>query len=359
MRKKPAVYQVLPGFNTRDAICNEVLLIRDFFRSRGFKSEVYVDVLRSNHEKSFQLHKYASFRPNHDDIILYHFSVYDRVARSIPNMKGKWILRYHNITPAKFFHRWDSHMSEMLDNGRKLLPELKDRCVHYIADSEFNKAELETYGIQNITILPLIFPLNNMTIDDKEWTQKLSGPKVNILFTGRIAPNKKQDDIVKAFYHYHRNLNPDSRLILAGSFDIENCNYCAYLCNLIRHLNLEDAVFMPGKIDDAKLISLYKTADLFLSMSEHEGFCIPVVESMKYSIPVLAYKSTAVPYTLGSGGILFSEKDFSAVAEMMHYIIRNRALKEMIADNQKKMMKKYSNDTNLEKLNQIMHEYIK
>ena len=358
MKNTPAIYQVLPGFNTKDAICNEVLLIRDHYRKMGFKSEVFVDVLRSDLEKEFSLRKFKNFHPRSEDIILYHFSVYDRITHSIPHHKGRWILRYHNITPAEFFFRWEYHMSEMLEMGRSLLPHLKDKCVHYIADSEYNKSELLQYGIKNVTVLPLIFPLNEMDGDDKEWTERLSDGKKNIIFTGRIAPNKKQDDIVKAFNYYHKFINPESRLILAGSYDIENCPYCSYLCNFIKHLDLEDSVFLPGKINDAKLISLYKTAHLFLSMSEHEGFCIPIVESMKYSVPVLAYNSTAVPYTLGTGGVLFNEKDFPAIAEMMHYMMSNKVLQKQLKENQKEMMKKYSNELNLKKLHEIIVKYL-
>jgi len=354
----PAIYQVLPGFNTKDAICNEVLLIREYFRNLGYKSEIYVDVLLPNHEGKYDLYKFKSFRPREEDIILYHFSVYDRITHSIHRLKGRWILRYHNITPAEFFLRWDYIYAGMLENGRALLPVLKNLCDHYIADSEYNKSELIGYGIKDVTVLPLIFPLDEMVVDDKEWTHRLSDGKINIIFTGRIAPNKKQDDIVKTFNYYHKFINSDSRLILAGAYDTEDCSYCAHLCNLIRHLDLEECVFLPGKIKDTKLVSLYKTAHLFISMSEHEGFCIPIVESMKYSIPILAYNSTAVPYTLGSGGILFNEKNFQAVAEMMHKIMTDKSLQKELKKNQQEMMKRYSNQLNLNKLHDIIKMYL-
>lgn len=354
MKPDYSIHQALPGFNTRDAICNEALIIRDHYRSRGFKSDIYVDVLLPEHANNFDLKKFSKFKPRKDDIILYHFSVYDRIASSIQNKNGKWILRYHNITPAHFFFRWDYSMSGMLEGGRNLIPGLAGSCKAYIADSEFNKKELLEHGMKNVSVLPLIFPLDEKTEEDRIWSEKLNDGKVNIIFVGRIAPNKKQEDVIKAFAWYTKFFEPEARLILPGSFSTYESGYSSNLFHLIRSLDLDDKVFLPGKINQEELVSVYKTADLFLSMSEHEGFCIPIVEAMKFSVPILAFSSSAVPFTLGSGGILFNEKIFPEVASMMHQMTTDKNLQKEIQAEQKKMLSNYSNENNLKQLEKIL-----
>lgn len=354
MKHKYSIHQVLPGFNTKDAICNEALIIRDFYRSRGFSSEIYVDVLLNNHAEEFGLKKFSRFFPGSKDKILYHFSVYDRVAGKIPSKKGTWILRYHNITPADFFFRWDPSMSGMLEGGRNLLPGIVKSCRCYIADSEYNKKELQHHGAQSCSVLPLIFPLDTPQEDDRVWTEKLNDGKKNIIFVGRIAPNKRQDDLIRVFAWYREFFEPAARLILPGSFNSYESGYSSSLFHLIRALKLDDSVFLPGKISQEQLVSVYKTAHLFLSMSEHEGFCIPIVEAMKYSVPILAYASSAVPYTLGTGGILFNEKNLPETAEMMHHIIQNKELRADIKKGQSRMLGLYNNEKNLLKLDEIL-----
>jgi glycosyltransferase involved in cell wall biosynthesis len=355
----PTVHQILATFNSNDAICNEALLIRDYFRSRGFSSEIFVDALLPEFEKTFQIQKFKKYRPSRPDILIYHYSVHDRIAARMRHYPVQWILRYHNITPASFFSRWDRHMSDMLIAGREMLTRVKEGFVHHIAASPFNREDLINAGYsKDISVLPLIYPLGtDSPEDDPEWTERLSDGRKNIIFVGRIAPNKKHDDLIRLFYFYIRFIDPKARLVMPGGHNHENYGYSSYLFGLIDSLNLRDSVFLPGKIDDRKLVSVYRTARIFVSMSEHEGFCVPIVEAMRFHIPILAYESSAIPYTLENGGVLVRDKNFPILAGIMRNVMEHEELRKRIISNQKHLMGRYDNRKTLLELDSILEKY--
>ena len=162
----------------------------------------------------------------------------------------------------------------------------------------------------------------------------LQDGKTNILFVGRIAPNKKQDDLVAAFSEYLA-FDPTARLILVGKAEPHD-PYAAHVYEVIRSLGLQETVIMPGSVNDAQLAACYRTADLFWSMSEHEGFCVPLIEAMWFDVPVFAYRSTAVPETLGSGGLLFNMKeDPVELAAAAHLLVSDPQLRDAIRKQQR------------------------
>jgi glycosyltransferase involved in cell wall biosynthesis len=148
----------------------------------------------------------------------------------------------------------------------------------------------------------------------------------NILFVGRCAPNKRIDDLIETFAHYHKTVNPHSRLIHAGSFSGVERYYYA-LRDRVRELDLDDAVHFAGAVPQAELNAYYELADCFLCMSEHEGFCIPLIEAMVRRLPIIAFAAAAVPETLDGAGILFHEKQAAPIAEMIHEVTTNAALR--------------------------------
>jgi glycosyltransferase involved in cell wall biosynthesis len=164
---------------------------------------------------------------------------------------------------------------------------------------------------------------------------QLQDGRTNILFVGRFAPNKKQDDLIAAFSHYLKH-DPDARLILAGQPEQAD-PYITHLADLITKLNLAQSVLLTGSVNDAQLAAYYRTAQLFWSMSEHEGFCVPLIESMWFDVPILAFKATAVPETLGDAGLMFSSKDdLPALAAFAHILVTDAALRENLIRAQRK-----------------------
>jgi glycosyltransferase involved in cell wall biosynthesis len=218
----------------------------------------------------------------------------------------------------------------LLVEGREDLRALSSDFLISVGDSAYNASELEEFGFRNPGVLPII-------INPGKWKHppaldlmdKLQDGKTNLIFVGRIAPNKCQDDLLAAFCHY-LEMDPDARLILVGIGQPED-PYYARVCSLIEANGLSDRVLLTGRATDAELQAYYRTADLFWSMSEHEGFGVPLIEAMWFDVPVCAYKSSAVPETLGMAGIMFNTKDdLVSVAALAKLVVKDSGLNAKI-----------------------------
>jgi glycosyltransferase involved in cell wall biosynthesis len=164
---------------------------------------------------------------------------------------------------------------------------------------------------------------------------QLQDGRTNVLFVGRIAPNKKQDDLVRAFQYYLVH-DHSARLILVGALE-DNDPYAAMLKKQINGAGLGKSVIMTGSVSDSQLAAYYRTATLLWSMSEHEGFCVPLVEAMWFDVPVLAFRSTAVPETLGSAAMLFAAKgELREIAGVAHLLVIDTELRQKIIAAQRK-----------------------
>ncbi len=163
--------------------------------------------------------------------------------------------------------------------------------------------------------------------------------KANLLFIGRIIPNKKVEDVIRVFHHYQRHFNPDSRLFIVGEYrGFER--YVSALQGLVAGLGTRDVHF-SGHVPLAEVVSYAKLAHLYLHMSEHEGFCAPVVESFHLGIPVVAFDAGAVGETMNGGGVLVREKDPLRMAGLCHEILSRPALRAAILAGQERALEKY------------------
>ena len=204
-----------------------------------------------------------------------------------------------------------------------------------VGDSAYNAQEIQALGAQDAGVLPI-------AVDPGLWKdppceqvlERIGDGKRNILFVGRISPNKGQHDLLQAFNHY-RVLDPRSRLILVGGYDPDD-SYSLKLQRAVEAFDLADDVLMPGKVSQGELHAFYRGSHLFWSMSEHEGFGVPLVESMWFELPVMAYKSSAVPETLGEGGIVFDDKsDYTELAFLAERLLQDRQLRTDIIAGQR------------------------
>jgi glycosyltransferase involved in cell wall biosynthesis len=243
---------------------------------------------------------------------------------------------YHNITPAEFFEPYQPALARMVEQGRADLQKLSGSFSHSAGVSAYNVAELVAYGFQDPQILPIVVDPTKWNIRaDEDLMRQLQDGLANILFVGRIAPNKRQDHLVEAFAHY-LTLDDNARLILAGNYRGDD-PYYHHVMNYIEKLNLASRVIITGLITDQQLSAYYRAAWLLWSMSEHEGFCVPMAEAMWFDVPILAYKSTAVPETLGEAGLLFTKKDnLLQVAALAKLLIRDENLRAKMCAAQRK-----------------------
>jgi glycosyltransferase involved in cell wall biosynthesis len=221
----------------------------------------------------------------------------------------------------------------------RMLTGIVDYCL---ADSEFNRQELLKMGYTcPIDVQPILIPFSEYDREpDDEFMKRFSDGKVNILFTGRLAPNKKQDDLIQAFRVFHQ-LVPESRLIIAGAYDRSE-RYVDDLIEYVGDIGLSDDILFTGHIPFEKIIALYRTASFFWCLSEHEGFCVPLVEAMYFGIPIIAYNSSAVPETLGGSGVLLDDKQPELVARVTKALMDDFGMRTGIIERQWMQLGRFS-----------------
>jgi len=316
------IHQFSSNFSYGDAISNHMRGIRKSLIEKGVKSRIFAAHVDDRSTREFNF--YSDYEGNADNTILIHASTYSEVLDFVKDLPDRKVLIYHNITPAHFFEGWSEEFADLARRGIEQVKGLKDYVDEAYGVSEYNKKELLDLGFEDVGVWPICldFAGFNGNCNKALLSELLRGGVKNILFVGRFAPNKKHDDILKAFYFYNKYFEPRSRLILVGGHDGME-NYYGSILGMIRELGLDEKVLLPGLVPFEDLLSYYRAADLFLSMSEHEGFFVPALESFYMGVPVLAYNSSAVAETVGERGVLFDEKDYGEVAGMMEGIVRS------------------------------------
>lgn len=342
--KKKRIIQILPTISFGDAVGNDTLAIRDILIEQGYSTAIYAESidprLSSGIAKKISSLKMLS----NTDVLIYHASTGTNLNYELPKYGGKRIMIYHNITPPFFFCGYSPDVFDLCKRGYEGINYLSDKMDYCIADSEFNKQELIGMGYKcHIDVCPIVIPFEDYgrKPDQKILDQYMNDGWINLLFVGRIAPNKKQEDIIRAFYYYQKYINKKSRLFLVGS-DSGMEIYRNRLEQYIKKLGLWSKVIFPGHIPFNSILSYYRLADVFLCMSEHEGFCVPIVEAMYFSTPIIAYKSSAISDTLGEGGILLDSKDPRLVAAAIDRLVKDTELQEVIRKKQIMQMQQYN-----------------
>lgn len=317
--RRPQVHQILATLGYGDAIGNEVLGIRRALRGAGFDSEIIVETADPRLEELTVDYRDIVGEVGGDDVLIHHFSIGSRASRTAFALPCRMILVYHNITPPEYFLGVHEQLVRQCYHGRRELLPYRSRVDLALGDSEFNRQELDALGFAPTAVLPVVPDFSHLDVPpdprvaaeyDDEWT--------NILFVGRLIPNKRPDNLIRFFHAYKTIYNPRARLILAGSYGGFD-SYLAQLHALIARLGARD-VHILGQVTNAELTALYDVADLFLCASEHEGFCVPLVEAFYKRVPVLAYAATAVPATMDGGGLLYDTREPRRVAGMMQQL---------------------------------------
>jgi len=330
MTKPRAIHQFIAGFTAVDAISNEALRMREIFRGWGAESHIYCDRRQVDPEHRGALRDVADAASlGADDVVLLHLSSGTPLNELFIRLPCRKALLYHNITPPEFFRGVQQQIARSLERGREQMRQLAGHSLVTMADSAFNAAELESAGFRDVKVMPLILDMPGLQAKpDRTRCRQWRDGKVNILFVGRGVPNKRLEDVLHAFYYFQRYVCPESRLIHAGSYaGVET--YQAMILAMLRRLKLT-GVELTGAISQRELSACFSSADLFLCMSEHEGFCIPLLEAMQCEVPVLAYDAAAVPQTMDGAGVLFREKRFDLVAEMMGCLVRPGPLRDAV-----------------------------
>ena len=319
------VHQVLATLGYGDAIGNETLGIQRVLREAGYESRIYVQTAEPRVEDLTEDYRDLIDDSHVDRILIHHFSIGSRASRVAFALPDRMVLVYHNITPSHYFIGVNPTLVQQCYSGRRELTAYTRRCDLALGDSAFNQAELDEMGFPYTGVLPVVPSFAHLDVTpnpllasylDDEWT--------NILFVGRLIPSKRIEDVIRFFHAYRARYNPASRLLLVGSHS-GFADYHASITALVDQLGTPD-VHLIGHVSNEELTALYDVADLFLSASEHEGFCVPLVEAFYKRIPVVAFNAAAVPATMDGGGVLYDYKDPRHVASLMNAVLSDDAL---------------------------------
>ena len=328
-----AIHQVLATLGYGDAIGNEVLGIQQVLRGAGYDSEIFVQTADPRLEHLTLDYRDLADASHPDNILVHHFSIGSRASRVAYALPDRMALVYHNITPPEYFVDIHKELVQLCFRGRRELALYRERCDLALGDSEYNRQELEALGFPATGVLPVVPGFGH-----------LSGPAnymqagqyhdgwVNVLFVGRVIPNKKFEDVIRSFQAYKKWFNPRSRLLLVGAHSGFE-RYLTLLHQFIADCGVSDVHFV-GHVSNEELTAYYELADVFLCASEHEGFCVPIIEAFHMGVPVLAYAATAVPATMDGAGVLYTDKDPLAVAALINAVVDDLDLQARIIEGQ-------------------------
>lgn len=327
------VHQVLATLGYGDAIGHEVLGIQRVLRSAGYASDIFVETADPRLEDMTRDFRELVDVSGPENILIHHFSIGSKASRIAYALPDRMVLVYHNITPPEYFVDVHKLLVRLCYHGRRELGAYVPRCDLALGDSEFNRLELEALGFPVTGVLPVVpdfshldLPANDLVARefDDGWT--------NVVFVGRVIPNKRIENLIRFFAAYKTRFNPRSRLLVVGSsggFE----RYLTMLHDLVARLRVPDVHF-TGHVSNEELTAYYDVADVFLCASEHEGFCVPLVEAFYKRIPVLAWARTAVPATMDGAGILYERADPEEVAALIDLVASDAGLQERIVASQ-------------------------
>ena len=340
--------QLVPAFHRGDAIGDTASHLKRFLNSQGFSSEIYC--LTRDQELQGESELFSNFpETGPSDVTILHFALPSPLTKAFKKLVSKRVLIYHNITPPEFFVDYSQEMANLSLLGREELASLVPHISLALADSEYNCQELRRLGFKKTAVFPLFIDFAKYKKEMNRLIYDLfRDERTNILFVGRIVPNKKIEDIIKVTFYFKKYISPLIRAIVVGKTQ----SLPSYFQSLVRladefYLKPEEICF-TGHIPDEEMYALYRASDVFLSLSEHEGFGLPFVESMVFDLPIIAYDSTAVPYTLDGAGVLIKHKKVEYVAELVNVIAHDEKIKQKVLQEQRQRLKRFK-DQDLEK----------
>jgi len=329
-----AVHQVLPSFARPDAIGAHTLRVQRILRSAGIESEIFALHFSEDVRKLARDARTLPDLPCRNDAwFIYQFSIGSEVLDQVRELGLTFGINYHNITEARHFWRWEPRAAATMLQGRRQLASVANIAAFGIAVSHFNERELHAAGFIRTKVAPLLIDFADFDIDPDPTVlsnrrRRRDAGGVDWLCVGRIAPNKCQHDVIASFAAYRRFFDPKARLTFIGGQSVGS--YWHALHELAAELGIADAVVFTDVVSDAELLACYRTSDVLVCLSDHEGFNAPVVEAMYFGVPVVAYASSALPETIADAGLLLDQKDPLFVAGAINRVLTDAAFRETL-----------------------------
>ncbi len=324
------IHQFLPSLAPRDAIGSHTLAIQGALRNAGITSEIFAGEIHRDLRTAAR--SYKEWKSGSDAILMYHAAIGCSLGDWIAQREETLVLDYHNITPGKYFETWAPETGLLLAQGRSQLARLAPAAALGIADSQFNATELVDLGCSRTAIVPIFIDPSQWGSVDGAARDHLRSTKrgTDWLFVGRVAANKAHHDLLCCFAMYCQVFDPHARLWLVGG--VSSGEYWHALHRLADRLGISESVMFAGSVTQGELGAYFDVADVFVCVSDHEGFCVPLVEAMWWDLPVVAFGSTAIPDTVRDAGVVLRDKQPAVVAAAVDRVLTDAALRdELIA----------------------------
>jgi glycosyltransferase involved in cell wall biosynthesis len=335
------VNQWSPAAHRGDAIGDSARRVRDLLRDMGHEADIYA--LTIDDDMRGEVRAFAESSARQGDVTIFHYALPSPMTDAFGALPKGRVLQYHNITPAHFFAPYQPEVFRIAALGRRDLASLAGRTDLALGDSEYNRQELEQLGFRPNGVFPIALNLSRITdAPPHPVLERLLGDGLtNFLFVGRIVPNKRIEDIVRLAEVYKRYIDANYRFIFVGRADGIPRYYATVRALIAEFDMLPDRFLFPGAVPDWELAAYYRTASVYLSLSEHEGFCVPLLEAMAADVPVFAYESTAVPDTLGGAGVCWSPKDLEYAAELLGQLAFDPGLRTRVVARQRERLEDF------------------
>ena len=327
---------VSPSFASADAVTNDALGMFHVLTRLGNEVRLFCESHSLREPRIGDLTEVNGFLKSESDVVIYHHSRgWTEGVELLQRVDCRRVIKYHNVTPAKFFTGFSSYDEEQCELGRKQLTSLAQAlCDRYLSASAFSMHELIAAGAGETKsfVVPPFHQIDRLAqiTADPGIIERYSDGAANILSVGRIVPHKAYLQLIDVFAHYHHDYNRNARLIIAGKGGEGFSPYSKLLRRSVERLGLKDAVVFTGGVSDEVLKAWYVVADVFVTVSEHEGFCVPLVEAMSMKLPIVAFASTAIPETLGDAGIVWHERNPLLIAESIDLLLRDSSVRHAL-----------------------------
>src|SRR6478672_6839747 len=335
------VNQWVPAAHKGDAIGDSARRMRGLLRHMGHTSDIYA--LTIDDELKGDVRPFADPGATRGDLTMFHFALPSPMTDAFGNLSGGRVLQYHNVTPASYFAAYDPALFRLASIARQELSTLVGRVDLALGVSDYNRRELAALGFEPTGVLPLAVDVARITrpVQRPALDRILDDDFVNFLFVGRIAPNKKIEDHIRLAEHYKRYVDAYYRFIFVGRCDVVPRYYSMVRALMTEYRLLNDRFIFTGPVPDEELAVYYRHAAVYVSLSEHEGFCVPLVEAMAADVPVLAYAAAAVPDTLGGAGVQFAPKDLELAAELLGELTFDDNLRTQVVNGQRRRLAEF------------------
>ena len=351
------INQWVPAAHDGDAIGDSARHVRDLLRRRGHESDLYA--LTIDEELRGDVRAFHDPGARTGDVTIFHFALPSPMTEAFAALPGGRVLQYHNITPAHFFAGYDGNLVRLASLGRQELARLVGRVDLALGDSDYNRRELEGLGFERTGVMPIAVNVERIvTAAPRPALESLLGDGcANFLFVGRIAPNKRIEDIIRLAEHYKRYLDAFYRFVFVGRYDAVPSYYLTIRALMDAYRMPPDRFLFTGPVPAEDLASYYRTARVYISLSEHEGFCVPLVEAMATDVPVLAFAAAAVPETLGGAGLQFAPKDLEHAAELLRLLAYDEDLRAAVIAGQRRRLLDFGADRLARELDAVVARF--